>query len=63
MRESEERFRLLVENVTDYAIYMLDPQGRITSWNMGTPLLLLDLFGLCGWLVGYVLCVHESKFG
>jgi PAS domain S-box-containing protein len=31
----EERFRLLVDGVTDYAIYMLDPQGRITDWNKG----------------------------
>jgi PAS domain S-box-containing protein len=35
LRRSEERFRLLVQSVTDYAIYMLDPQGRITSWNAG----------------------------
>ncbi|MDZ7894707.1 MAG: PAS domain S-box protein [Sphingobium sp.] len=35
LRSSEERFRLLVESVTDYAIYMLDPVGTITSWNMG----------------------------
>src|SRR5689334_24198214 len=30
-----ERFRLLVEAVTDYAIYMLDPAGIVTSWNPG----------------------------
>ena len=35
LRESEERFRLLVQGVTDYAIYMLDPDGRITNWNIG----------------------------
>ena len=35
LRESERRFRLLVEGVTDYALYMLDPDGRITSWNAG----------------------------
>ncbi|NBJ11373.1 hybrid sensor histidine kinase/response regulator [Microvirga arsenatis] len=35
LRESEERFRLLVQGVTDYAIYMLDPQGRVTNWNSG----------------------------
>lgn len=35
LRQSEERFRLLVESVTDYAIYMVDPQGTITSWNAG----------------------------
>lgn len=31
----EKRFRLLVQAVQDYAIFMLDPQGRITSWNIG----------------------------
>jgi PAS domain S-box-containing protein len=35
LRESEERFRLLVEGVRDYAIFMLDPQGNITTWNAG----------------------------
>ena len=35
LRRSEERFRLLVQGVTDYAIYMLDPDGHITSWNAG----------------------------
>jgi PAS domain S-box-containing protein len=35
LRASEERFRLLVENVVDYAIYMLDLGGRITTWNLG----------------------------
>ncbi|HEX8434117.1 PAS domain S-box protein [Archangium sp.] len=35
LRESEERFRLLVETVEDYAIYMLDPEGRVISWNTG----------------------------
>lgn len=32
---SEESFRLLVDSVRDYAIVMLDPQGRIVSWNAG----------------------------
>jgi PAS domain S-box-containing protein len=35
LRESEERFRLLVKAVRDYAIFMLDPEGRIISWNDG----------------------------
>ena len=35
LRRSEERFRLLVETVQDYAIYMLDPNGIVTSWNVG----------------------------
>jgi PAS domain S-box-containing protein len=33
--ESERNFRLLVENVADYALYMLDPTGIVTSWNIG----------------------------
>ncbi|MFZ2997730.1 ATP-binding protein [Sphingobium sp.] len=32
---TDNRFELLVQSVTDYAIYMLDPVGTITSWNMG----------------------------
>ena len=35
LRESEERFRLLVESVVDYAIVTLDEEGMITSWNSG----------------------------
>ena len=35
LRRSEERFRLLVEWVQDYAILMLEPDGRLASWNLG----------------------------
>ena len=35
LRQSEERFRLLVEGVSDYAIFLLDPEGIIASWNVG----------------------------
>jgi PAS domain S-box-containing protein len=35
LRQSEEHFRLLVESVSDYAIFMLGPDGRIVSWNEG----------------------------
>lgn len=35
LRRSEEQFRLLVHGVTDYAIYFLSPEGRVTSWNTG----------------------------
>ncbi|HEU4451425.1 MAG TPA: PAS domain-containing sensor histidine kinase [Longimicrobium sp.] len=35
LRESEERFRLLVHSVRDYAIFMLDPEGVVSSWNEG----------------------------
>jgi PAS domain S-box-containing protein len=35
VRQDEERFRLLVEGVKDYAIFMLDPFGNVASWNAG----------------------------
>jgi PAS domain S-box-containing protein len=35
LKRSEERFRLLVQSVTDYAIYMLDTGGHVASWNAG----------------------------
>ena len=35
LRHSEEGFRLLLEGVQDYAVIMLDPEGRVTSWNAG----------------------------
>jgi PAS domain S-box-containing protein len=35
LRDSEERFRLIVESTLDYAIFMLDPDGHVVSWNAG----------------------------
>ena len=35
LRDSEQRFRLLVQGVTDYAIYMLTPEGVVSNWNLG----------------------------
>ncbi|CAN5476535.1 PAS domain-containing sensor histidine kinase [soil metagenome] len=35
LRESEQRFQLLVQGVRDYAIYMLDPDGHVSNWNVG----------------------------
>ena len=35
LHRSEARFRLMVQSVTDYAIYMLDPEGHVSSWNAG----------------------------
>jgi PAS domain S-box-containing protein len=35
LRQSEQRFRLLVDSVVDYAIYILDPEGIVESWNAG----------------------------
>lgn len=39
LQQSEERFRLLVEGVQEYAIFMLDPRGYIVSWNSGAQLI------------------------
>ena len=55
LRQSEERFRLLVEGVQDYAILMLDPQGRIASWNAGAE-------RLKGWSGPEILGQHFSLF-
>jgi PAS domain S-box-containing protein len=55
LRRSEERFRLLVQGVTDYAIYMLDPEGRITNWNVGAE-------RIKGYLADEVLGEHFSRF-
>jgi PAS domain S-box-containing protein len=35
LKQSEQQFRLLVQGVSDYAIYMLSPEGRVTNWNPG----------------------------
>lgn len=40
LRQSEERYRLLIESVTDYAIFMLSPSGEIASWSSGAEYLL-----------------------
>jgi two-component system CheB/CheR fusion protein len=48
VRESEERLRLLIESARDYAIFLLDIQGRITTWNTGAERLL-------GWSEGEAL--------
>ena len=40
LRDSEERLRLLIDSVKEYAIFMLDPEGRIASWNRGAARIL-----------------------
>jgi PAS domain S-box-containing protein len=35
LRATEERLRLLVDSVQDYALLMLDPEGNVVSWNTG----------------------------
>jgi PAS domain S-box-containing protein len=55
LREGEERFRLLVENVRDYAIFMLDPDGRVVSWNRGAA-------RIKGYLAEEIIGRHFSVF-
>jgi PAS domain S-box-containing protein len=55
LRQSEERFRLLVEGVTDYAIYMLDVDGLVTSWNAGAQ-------RITGYTRDEILGTHFSRF-
>src|SRR5687767_11627195 len=53
--QSEERFRLLVESVQDYAIFILDPNGYISSWNAGAQ-------RLKGYTAGEIMGKHFSIF-
>jgi PAS domain S-box-containing protein len=53
--ESERNFRLLVEGVADYALYMLDPTGIITSWNIGGQ-------RIKGYLPEEIVGQHFSRF-
>lgn len=53
--ESERRFRYLVEGVTDYAIYMLSPEGIVTNWNSGAQ-------RIKGYLAEEVIGTHFSRF-
>ena len=55
LRRSQEQFRLLVQGVTDYAIYMLDLGGRITNWNMGAQ-------RIKGYLPSEIIGEHFSRF-
>src|ERR1700737_254511 len=55
LRESEERFRLLIQGVTDYAIYMLSPTGEITNWNAGAQ-------HIKGYTSDEVVGTHFSRF-
>jgi PAS domain S-box-containing protein len=55
LHESEERFRHLVEAVRDYAIFMLDPEGRIVTWNQGAE-------RIKGYSASEIIGQHFSKF-
>ena len=51
----EGRYRLLVEGITDYAIYMLDPSGIVTSWNAGAQRFM-------GYTAPEIIGQHFSRF-
>jgi PAS domain S-box-containing protein len=55
LRKSQEQFRVLVQGVADYAIYMLDPDGYVTSWNSGAE-------RIKGYTPAEVIGLHYSKF-
>jgi PAS domain S-box-containing protein len=55
LRASEERFRLLVQGVTDYAIYMLSPEGTVSNWNVGAE-------RIKGYLADEIVGQHFSRF-
>ncbi len=55
LRQSEERFRQLIESVHDYAVYMLDPCGQVQSWNSGAQ-------RITGFDSAEILGKHFSRF-
>jgi PAS domain S-box-containing protein len=55
MRTSEARFRALIQGVRDYAIFMLDPEGRVATWNEGAE-------HIKGYTAEEIIGSHFSKF-
>ena len=55
LRASEQQFQLLVQGVKDYAIFMLDPRGRITTWNSGAA-------HIKGYSADEIIGEHFSRF-
>ncbi|HEV2425482.1 MAG TPA: chemotaxis protein CheB [Terriglobia bacterium] len=55
LEQSEERFRLLVDTMQDYAIIMLDPEGRVNSWNSGAQ-------RIFGFHASEIIGQHFSRF-
>src|SRR5687767_6067227 len=55
IRQTEERFRLLVETIKDYAIFMLDAQGHVLTWNAGAE-------RIKGYRAGDIIGQHFSTF-
>jgi PAS domain S-box-containing protein len=55
LRRTEEQFRMLVDSVIDYAIYMLSPEGLVTTWNAGAR-------NIKGYTADEVIGTHFSRF-
>jgi PAS domain S-box-containing protein len=55
LQESERRFRTLVQGVKDYALYMLDPDGRVSNWNTGAA-------AIKGYKADEIVGQHFSRF-
>jgi PAS domain S-box-containing protein len=55
LHQSEEQFRLLVQGVSDYAIYLLDPNGNVTNWNLGAQ-------RIKGYRPDEIIGLHFSRF-
>jgi len=55
LRSSEERFRSMIESLADYAIHLLDPEGRVASWNSGAE-------RITGYREQEILGEHFSRF-
>jgi PAS domain S-box-containing protein len=55
LQESERRFRTLVQGVKDYALYMLDPDGRVSNWNTGAE-------AIKGYKADEIVGQHFSRF-
>jgi PAS domain S-box-containing protein len=55
LHRSEEQFRLLVQGVSDYAIYLLDLEGKVTNWNLGAQ-------RIKGYFANEIIGQHFSRF-
>jgi PAS domain S-box-containing protein len=55
LKQSQEQFRLLVQGVTDYALYLLDKDGRVSNWNLGAQ-------RIKGYLPAEIIGQHFSRF-